>query len=798
MTLEDTLGKLDGVKQSGEEWKALCPAHDDKQASLAIREKDGKILLHCHAGCTYHAITAAMGGTQPSKRYAGQSVKPKSAKKSPVIAWYSYVNAAGELIHQVGRREVKSDGFPQRRPDGNGGYIWNLNGVTRVLYHLPAVLAAVEAHNSIFVCEGEKDCHSLESIGLCATTNAEGAGKWQADYSDSLQGADVIVLPDNDEPGRKHAEEVASSLQGKAQSIRVLELAGLPAKGDVSDWIAAGGTAVQLLELVDKCPEWVEPQADEVKASTGATGYPYTDLGNAERLIAAHGENLRYDVNSGRWLLWQDGHWKPDMTDGVHRLACDVVRGLYELLSSCPSKEASDELYRHIKHSESAPRLAAMLDLARRRAGIPVQSSDLDTDPWMLCCRNGTVDLKTGILQRHRQTDLCTKQTPIIYDPAATCPRWLRFLDEVFCEDAEIIGFVQRMTGYMLTADTREQAFFLLTGKGSNGKSVFVSTLTKLLGDYTRNTPAATFLDRRNDQTSDLAALVGSRLVTATEGEETTSFSESLLKRVTGQDPISARFMYKEFFTFNPTFKVLFATNEVPRIRSQNYAMKRRVKLIPFRVRFYYAHEQKVPVRDETLTEKLRAELPGILAWAVRGCLDWQKNGLGMPDAIQTEVDSLFDSMDVLAEFLEERCTIRPGARVESGILWKAYRSWCDEKARKPAFTAAHNFTRELHKRDGIEPAKSNNVRYVSGLGLKGEDAGTLGYAESPFSRTSSHEDVQGKFTDNSQLAYLSVPVTKETEPSETCSNCGGTDWRYEPVSRSGWVCRLCSHAKEA
>lgn len=789
MTLEETLGKLVGVKQSGDEWKALCPAHDDKQASLTIREKDGKILLHCHAGCTYQAITAVIGGTLSGKRPTDPTAKPN------IVKVYDYTDSEGRLLYQAVRYQPKD--FRQRRPDGNGGYIWNLNGVIRVLYRLPAVLTSIEAHSPVYVCEGEKDCHSLESIGLCATCNAGGAEKWQAEYSDSLQGADVIILPDNDGPGRKHAEQVARSLKGKAQSIRILELPGLPAKGDVSDWIAAGGTAVQLLELVENCPEWVEPQTDEAKASTGPTGYPYTDLGNAERLIASHGENLRYDVNCGHWLLWQDGHWKPDITDGVHRLACDVVRGLYVLLGSCPTKEASDELYRHIRRSESAPRLAAMTDLARRRAGIPVQSSDLDTDPWLLCCKNGTVDLKTGKLQPHRQADLCTKQTPIIYDPAANCPRWLRFLEEVFCEDAEIIGFVQRMTGYMLTADTREQAFFLLTGKGSNGKSVFVSTLTRLLGDYTRNTPAATFLDKQNDQTNALASLVGMRLVTATEGEDTTAFSESLLKRVTGEDVISARFLYKESFDYTPSFKVLFATNEVPRIHSQNYAMKRRVKLIPFRVRFYYAHEQKAPVRDETLAEKLREELPGILAWAVRGCLDWQEGGLGMPGTVQAEVDSLFDSMDVLAEFLEECCIIHPGARVESGRLWKAYRAWCEEKARKPAFNAAHNFTRELYKRDGIESVKSNNVRYVSGLGLQHEDAGTPRYAKDTLSENSPCKPPCEEVLENSDSAYLSVPVTMETQPAETCSNCGGIDWRHEPLSRSKWVCKTCSYAKE-
>lgn len=545
-------------------------------------------------------------------------------------------------------------------------------------------------------------------------------------------------------------------------------------------------------------------------------GYPLTDLGNAERLVAKHGDNLRFNVEAGQWLTWDGRRWASDSTGQVHRLAREVVRGLYSLLPDCEG-DARDALFKHAKSSESRQKLEAMVKLAQHCPGIPVQASDLDSDAWLFNCQNGTLDLRTGTLQEHRQSDLLTKLSPVAYDAAAKAERWERFLREVFCEDEELIGFTRRMAGYALTGDTREQCFFLFTGKGSNGKSKLTEALAYVLGDYSKDTPVTTFLERRGESSCDLASLVGARLVTASEGEGTTSFSESLLKGVTGGDPLTARHLYQEQFTYMPTFKVFFATNEVPRMRSQNYAMRRRVKLLPFKQRFYYAHEQKAPVRDEALGEKLRAEASGILAWMMRGCLEWRRDGLGMPGAMQAEVDSLFEGMDVLLDFIEAECELHPRLEVETGELWRAYLEWCERTKTKQAFKRASDFSRNLCGRDSVESKRTKHARLLSGIGLRGRGdpppAVTTGDAKTPFSETPLREAHIEKVPENTQMA--SPGVTREREqacsdgsggsetgeevPPGACRNCGGILWRREPVTamkpEGAWVCRTCSHA---
>jgi hypothetical protein len=233
---------------------ALCPAHKDRKPSLSIAKgSDGRVLLYCHAGCKYESIVEALGLSPP---------KPERNHEREIVATYPYVDESGKLLFEVVRYKPKD--FAQRRPDGHGGWIWNLNGVRRVLYKLPDVLRAVRSGETIFLVEGEKDAEALSALGLVATTNPHGAGKWRDEYSQTLKGAHVIILPDKDESGRRHAESVALSLWGKAKTIKVVELPGDGIK-DVSDWLKAGGTREQLLELVAQAPEWKPPASEPEK-----------------------------------------------------------------------------------------------------------------------------------------------------------------------------------------------------------------------------------------------------------------------------------------------------------------------------------------------------------------------------------------------------------------------------------------------------------------------------------------------------------------------------------------------------
>ena len=251
--MNSILSRLNGVKPCGNGWKALCPAHDDQKQSLHVSEgKDGRVLIHCHAGCSVNNICRALGID------LGDLFPPKpkvyAGGKSPVVATYDYRDTNGKLLFQVCRTADKR--FFQRRPDGKGGWLNGLGGIQPVLYRLPEVLQALKQGETIFIPEGEKDVDNLARLGLAATCNPMGAGKWRDHYSEHLKGAKAVILPDNDEPGRKHAQQVAQSLYGKAVSVRVLELPELAEKGDVSDWLTAGGTKDELLRLAAECPEW--------------------------------------------------------------------------------------------------------------------------------------------------------------------------------------------------------------------------------------------------------------------------------------------------------------------------------------------------------------------------------------------------------------------------------------------------------------------------------------------------------------------------------------------------------------
>jgi hypothetical protein len=258
------LPRLRGVKKTSNGWDALCPAHDDHQPSLGVAvAKDGSVLLRCRShGCSAAAICQAIGLQQAD-------LFPPGPGRMKIVATYDYLDASGKLLYQVVRLDPK--GFRQRRPDAGSkrGWAWNLKGVTRVLYRLPEVLRVVAAGQPVLIVEGEKDADNLARHGLIATTNPGGAGKWREVYSDVLRGAAVVVLPDNDEPGRQHAEQVARSLLARGASVKVVQLPGLPPKGDVSDWLAAGGTPTELLAVASATPPWAPAAADEPEPPGG-------------------------------------------------------------------------------------------------------------------------------------------------------------------------------------------------------------------------------------------------------------------------------------------------------------------------------------------------------------------------------------------------------------------------------------------------------------------------------------------------------------------------------------------------
>lgn len=432
------------------------------------------------------------------------------------------------------------------------------------------------------------------------------------------------------------------------------------------------------------CPRdpWGYANGQAVTIPKSKTGheFPLTDLGNAERLIAQYGDNLRFDVNLGRWLMWNGRYWEPDQLGNVERFARECVRSMYNDLDGLDSK-AKDALYKHIKGSESRQRLDAMIYLAKNCSGIPVMSDNLDTNKWLLNCNNGVVDLTNGALSEHRRDDLITHSIDMDYHPAATCPTWKRFLNDIFSEDKELIDFVQRACGYSLTGDTSEQCFFILHGSGSNGKSTFINVLSDILHDFHRKIDTKTLLSSdREGIPNDIARLRGARLVTAIEATPGKRLAEALLKELVGQDIMSARFLRQEYFDFRPQLKLWLAVNHLPHIDGQDHGIWRRVRIIPFNVQFGDETGTNAAARnkDKGLPEKLKLEYPGILTWMIKGCLLWQTSGLGNANAVRMSTEKYKDDMDVLAGFISECCLVDPERSCRAADLYDTYKRWAD------------------------------------------------------------------------------------------------------------------------
>jgi putative DNA primase/helicase len=387
-----------------------------------------------------------------------------------------------------------------------------------------------------------------------------------------------------------------------------------------------------------------------------------------------------------------------------------TVRAMYENAAVIEDDKERKSLVAHARRSESEARLRAAVALAATDQRVIAHPEVLDHDPMLLNVANGTVHLEFGEILDADPADLITKLAPVEYDHGAEAPTWLDFLERVTNGRQELIEFLQRAVGYSLTGLTNAQVFFVLYGTGANGKSTFIETLRALLGDYGQQTPAETFLERRGESVpNDLARLPGARFVSAVETPEGRRLNETAVKRLTGEDTITARFMRGEWFEFRPVFKCWLATNHRPDVRGTDEAIWRRVRLVPFTVTIPPAE------RDPDLPAKLRAELPGILRWAVEGCLAWRQDGLGDPEPVTAATAAYRSEMDTLGSFLEECCVLREDVVVKAGDLHEAYTVWSgDRTLTKKALGL------RLAER-GFQPIKRRDGRWWKGVGLRYE-----------------------------------------------------------------------------
>jgi putative DNA primase/helicase len=484
-----------------------------------------------------------------------------------------------------------------------------------------------------------------------------------------------------------------------------------------------GGGHRWLQPQIDKARSYVVERAEDrppLKAIDGGKAhleeprvkiYNLTEMGNAERLVDLHGRDLRYCYLWEKWLVWDKTRWAIDTRGKIKRKAKDTIRHIYKEAAKVTDENQRKAIAKHAMSSERDAKIKAMLSLAESEPAIPVVPDELDVNPWLLNCLNGTLDLRTGELREHRREDLITKRVPVKYDPQAVCPRWDGFLDRIMDSNENLIFFLQRAVGYSLTGNTGEQCFFFAYGTGANGKSTFLDTILTMLGDYGRKTDFNTFLVSRQETIrNDIARLKGARFVPAIEVGDGKKLAEIIVKELTGGDTVTARFLFKEFFEFKPQFKIWLAANHKPLIYGTDWAIWRRIRLIPFNV--------TIPEdeRDPDLTEKLAEELPGILAWAVRGCLEWQETGLNPPQEVIQATQAYRDEMDILGDFISQCCIVNPSVKAFGKDIYARYEEFCAENGEEQISKTL--FGKKMKER-GFMPDRTARKRIWRGIGLK-------------------------------------------------------------------------------
>lgn len=377
-----------------------------------------------------------------------------------------------------------------------------------------------------------------------------------------------------------------------------------------------------------------------------------SDDGLALEFVKAQQGDLRWVERWGRWFEWTGKFWREDTTLGVY----DATRAFLRNHATTKRERMLD-----------ARRVAAVERLARSDRAVATTPDDMDAEPWLLNTQSGVVNLRNGELKPHNRELLLTKITSC--ELGDKCPQWESFLHDVTGDDPELIAFLQRVAGYCLTGSTREHALFFFYGDGGNGKGTYLNTLRAILADYAAVSSTDVFTAGRGSRhPTELAALRGARLVAAQEVEEGRKWAEARIKALTGGDPVSARFMRQDFFEYLPEFKLIIAGNHKPRLSTVDEAIRRRLHLVPFDVTI---EEDK---RDPDLAEKLAKEHPGILAWAVKGCLEYQSKGLAPPERVRAATDAYFASQDLLAEFVEECCETGPDCWETPKIMFSAWK----------------------------------------------------------------------------------------------------------------------------
>ncbi len=653
------------------EYVAWCPLHADGQGklphspNLRVSER-GWFCDVCNRGGSLRELAKEVGIAMESKTGFN------------IVAEYDYKDEQGNLLFQVVRLDPK--GFRQRCRDENGHWAYSLNGTRRVLYRLPELLA--DPTQLVWIVEGEKDVDRLRALGLVATTNPMGAGKWRNEYSASLRGRDVAIIPDNDPPGEAHAQGVAKSLTGIAASVRIVRLQGLPTKGDVSDWFNHGHTAEDLLALTKSeqlATSHVAPEPEKPLKEGVDDPHRLAKAFVAERCSHAPG-HLTLHHWRHQWWQWTGTHY--------HVLDSDELRAILSThikaeIDRWTSSKAPDKPPHKVTHQLVTNVLQALSGLVLISYHIeqPTWLGDSPNDCTYVSLADGLLDIERFLggagsyTLKHTPEWFSPHHLPYRFDPQAQCAQWLAFLDEVLEGDQERIRLLQEWFGYCLLPDTSRQKFLVLEGEGANGKSVVCGILADLLGrPNVSHVPLERFGDRFQ-----LTMTLGKLANIASEVGDLDKAAEGVLKGFTAGDRMAFDRKGINGIEAFPTARLVLATNNRPRFSDRSSGLWRRMLLIPFRITI--PDEQQ----DTKLPTKLSAELPGIFCWAIAGLHRLRRNGHFTKSDLGTEALEEYRVENNPARlFLTEHYCDDPIGFVACSTLYNEYKAWCDANGYHP------------------------------------------------------------------------------------------------------------------
>ena len=694
---------------------ARCPAHDDSTPSLSIKDGDnGRILVYCHGGCSNADVinvlkTMDLWASPTREENHTRSVSFSREERPP--ATFPNLESFTSFLAKTGSVRIffyplaNSLPWGMARVDMSTGKktfrAWHKTLDGKIVLTKPPV-EKLPLYNSdhlpddrtlpIWIVEGEKCVEALAALLVHAVTSANGAGSAKHSDWSVLDGRPIIIWPDNDQSGRKYLDEVKACIVGRVAKLDIVsvEALGLEDGDDCADYITAGHTNLSEIKMLeDSGAEDLNILEEKGNKDTTVSNDPhYTDLGNCYRLVREHGENIRYVAIWKKWLVWTGTYWQIDNSGVVERFAKNTVLKIPEeaigelnRLSSVVDESEREKIQKKIneilrwgKMSEADNRLGAMINLTKSELKIALTPEDFDTDHFLLGVKNGVIDLRTGRLIEPRREQYITKNSGIEYQPGAKAPIWEKFIGRIQ-PDLDMRAFLRRWCGYCLTGDTSEQCFTIFYGTGKNGKTTFVDTLMHILGTWSRQADFKTFsIKDRDGASNDLARLFGTRLVSSSESGENTRLDEAVIKSITGGDRITARYLYSEFFEYTPNFKIILSSNHKPKIRGTDDGIWRRIRLVPFLVTI--SEDEK----DLLLKKKLFAEAPGILNWALEGCLEWQQMGLGIPEAIEIATGKYRESSDLIGRWISERCVVTPKAEGTIKDMYGDFCVWTEEE----------------------------------------------------------------------------------------------------------------------